>query len=112
MLPRDERILEHILDYCDDVQDTLDLIEGSFDRFALDKRSQYSIAFSILQIGELVGKLSDELKASTQEEIDWPAVKGMRNIIVHKYGDVRLSIVWNVATNDLPLLRAFCEKQW
>ncbi len=36
MLPRDVRILEHILDYCDDVQDTLDLIEGSFDRFALD----------------------------------------------------------------------------
>ena len=110
MQPRDERILEHILDYCDDIQDAVDLIERSYDRFISDKQSQYSISFSIMQIGELVGKLSEELRASTKQEIDWPAVKGMRNIIVHDYGEVRLSVVWNVATLDIPPLKAFCEE--
>ena len=109
MQPRDEQILEHIVDYCEDIQDALDLIERSYDRFIADKQSQYSIAFSIMQIGELVGKLSETLKASTIQEIDWPAVKGMRNIIVHDYGVVRLSIVWNVANDDIPSLKAFCE---
>ena len=110
MQPRDDRILEHIADYCDDIQDAVDLIESSYERFISDKQSQYSIAFSIMQIGELVGKLSEELRASTKQEIDWPAVKGMRNIIVHDYGEVRLSVVWNVATLDIPPLKAFCEK--
>lgn len=110
MQPRDERILEHIVDYCEDVQDALSLIECSYEHFIGDKQSQYSIAFSIMQIGELVGKLSEELRLSTRQEIDWPAVKGMRNIIVHDYGEVRLSVVWNVATDDIPVLKAFCEK--
>ena len=109
MQPRDERILEHIVDYCDDIQEAVDLIERSYDRFIADKQSQYSIAFSIMQIGELVGKLSEELRASTKQEIDWPAVKGMRNIIVHDYGEVQLSVVWNVATLDIPPLKAICE---
>ena len=110
MQPRDERILEHIGDYCEDIQDAVDLVERSYDRFITDKHSQYSIAFSIMQIGELVGKLSEELRTSTKQEIDWPAVKGMRNIIVHDYGEVRLSIVWNVATLDIPPLKVFCER--
>ena len=110
MQQRDIGILEHIVDYCEDIQDSLELIERSHDRFILDKQSQYAIAFSILQIGELVGKLSDELKASTRESIDWTAVKGMRNIIVHDYGEVRLDVVWNTATGDIPSLKAFCEK--
>jgi len=86
-----------------------DLIGCSYDRFIHDRQSQYAIAFSIMQIGELVGKLSEELRNSTQQEIDWPAVKGMRNIIVHDYGEVRLSVVWNVAVEDIPVLKAFCE---
>lgn len=111
MQPRDERILEHIVDYCEDIQDALNMIDSSYDRFVADKQSQYSIAFSIMQIGELVGKLSEELRISTKQEIDWPAVKGMRNIIVHDYGEVRLSVVWNVATLDVPILKTFCEER-
>lgn len=40
MQPRDERILEHIVDYCEDVQDALSLIECSYevknDRFCIN----------------------------------------------------------------------------
>ena len=110
MQPHDLRILEHIADYCDDIQDALKRVEQSYDRFTADRPMQYMMAFSILQIGELVGKLSDEIRSSKIHEIDWPAVKRMRNIIVHNYGEIRFSILWNVATEDIPLLKAFCEK--
>ena len=35
----------------------------------------------------------------------------MRNIIVHDYGEIRLQVVWDVATCDIPVLKAFCLRQ-
>ena len=75
--------LEHIVDYCEDIEDALARMNHSYEDFLADKMAQYAVAFSILQIGELVSKLSEELRTSTHSEIDWPAVKGMRNIIAH-----------------------------
>jgi len=49
----------------------------------------------ILQIGELAGKLSDELRADTAGEIDWAAIRGLRNIVAHAYGSVRLRALWD-----------------
>ena len=109
MQPRDGQRLEHIADYCDDIRDALDSLDNAFAAFSADKKAQYAVAFSLLQIGELVGKLSDELKDGTKEEIDWPAIKSLRNIIAHDYGAIRLSILWNIASEDIPALRAFCE---
>ena len=34
----------------------------------------------------------------------WKQVNGMRNYIVHEYFQVDNNIVWDVITNDLPLL--------
>lgn len=111
MPPRDTQRLEHVLDYCEDISDMLSTISFSKEAFFRNKQIQYSIAFSILQIGELVGRLSDELRERTKQEIDWRAIKGMRNIIVHDYGEIRLQVVWDVATCDIPVLKAFCLRQ-
>ncbi len=72
---------------------------------------QHSISFCILQIGELVGKLSDELRSTTISEINWTAIRGIRNIVVHDYGNIDQEEVWIAATRDTPVLRAFCEGQ-
>ena len=109
MQPRDIPLLEHILDYCEDIHDVMVSLEGDYDRFIADRKAQYAIAFSILQIGELVNKLSEELRNHTTEEITWSAIKGMRNIIAHDYGMIRLNVVWNTAMEDVPVLRSFCE---
>ncbi len=37
-------------------------------------------------------------------EIPWRAIKGMRNRIVHEYGDVEISIVYETVVSDLPVL--------
>lgn len=111
MQRRDYQCLEHIADYCEDIADTLARIDGSQETFDHDTMVQYSVAFCILQIGELVGRLSSELRADTAGEIRWSEIKGMRNIVVHDYGEVKLSVVWEVANNDIPILKDFCERK-
>ena len=42
--------------------------------------------------------------------IPWQSIKGMRNRIVHEYGDVELNIVYQTITEDIPEIRDLLEK--
>lgn len=60
-----------------------------------------SIMFRIIQISENNGKLTDEFKAA-HTEVPWLAVKGMRNRIVHDYGYVDLTVVYDTVIHGIP----------
>ena len=111
MQSRDQQIFDHMFDYCEDIEDILKKVNNDPEIFLADKTAQYALAFSILQIGELVSKLSDDLKYETKGIIDWRSIKGMRNIIAHDYGEINLDLVWDVASTDIPALKKFCEEQ-
>lgn len=111
MQSRDKQRLEKIQEYCEDIQGTVSRFGADFDIFQREIDFQKSISFSILQIGELVGGLSEEFRTATQDRIPWKKIKGMRNIVAHDYGDIDLSIVWDVAMKGTPDLQAFCEEQ-
>ncbi len=72
---------------------------------------QRSIAFSILQIGELGGSLSEAYRKETCNRIQWGPIKGMRNMVAHSYGSMSREIIWETATMDIPVLLNFCEEQ-
>lgn len=107
MLSRDLQRILKIRDCCLGIQDTIARFGNSPDGFLLDSDYQQSIAFSILQIGELTGGLSEEYRSSTKEQIQWPHIKGVRNIIVHDYGKIQLDRVWDIATRIFPSSRLF-----
>ncbi len=54
--------------------------------------------------GEACRGLSDELR-TRHPEIPWPAIIGMRNILVHDYFGLNLDEVWAAVERDLPVLR-------
>lgn len=60
-----------------------------------------SIMFRIIQISENGGKLTDKFKAA-HTEVPWLAVKGMRNRIVHDYGYVDLTVVYDTVIHGIP----------
>ena len=62
-----------------------------------------SIMFRLIQLSENSNKLSEKFKTQ-HNSVPWRAIKGMRNKIVHEYGDVDLSVVYNTVKNDIPYL--------
>ena len=111
MLSPDLQRLEHIRDYCDEIQRTIARYGASFDVFDRDPDYQRSISFCILQIGELCGRLSPEFREATADRIQWGPIKSMRNLVAHSYGSMSRDIIWETAVTDIPVLRAFCAEQ-
>lgn len=62
-----------------------------------------SMLFRMIQISENAKRLSDEYKA-VHGNIPWNALSGLRNRIVHDYGNVDLDVVYETLKNDLPEL--------
>ncbi|MBE7061334.1 MAG: DUF86 domain-containing protein [Clostridiales bacterium] len=62
-----------------------------------------SIMFRLVQIAENGEKLTTDFK-DEHKEIKWKAIKGMRNRIVHDYGFIDMTIVYDTITNSIPEL--------
>ena len=67
-----------------------------------------SMLFRMIQISENAKKLSDEYKKA-HSYIPWSALVGLRNRIVHDYGNVDLNIVYETLKNDMPELLGMLE---
>ena len=68
-----------------------------------------SMLFRMIQISENARKLSEEYKQG-RGNIPWNALYGLRNRIVHDYGNVDLNVVYETLKNDiLELLERMAE---
>lgn len=72
-----------------------------------------SICMQFIAIGECLKGLDKVTKGkllSTYPEIDWKNVKGLRDIIAHRYFEVDADQIWWIIENELqPLKMAICE---
>lgn len=69
---------------------------------------QDACCMCVVQIGELVSQLSDEVKAQNRS-IPWRIIKDTRNFYVHAYGSIDISSVWNTLVQDIPALQIACR---
>lgn len=106
---RDEIVLKKIIQYADEIGQTIFRFKLTQDSFAEDFVARNAISMCILQIGELVGKLTDSFKAEN-DEMPWREIKAMRNIAAHNYGEIDIDILWETATCDIPNLKKYCQK--
>ena len=111
MMSPDLQRIKHIRDYCIAIQHTIERYGNTFEQYAADADYQRSIAFSILQIGELSGSLSEEYKKQTSNRMPWKHIKGMRNLFAHSYGTMDHSMIWETASQDIPDLLQFCNEE-
>lgn len=66
---------------------------------------------NLLQIGELAGRLSDDYVQRTKAQMDWRAIKNMRNMFAHDYGSMDIERIWETVTEDIPVLADYCKQE-
>ncbi len=104
-------ILKHIIRYCNNIEALIGRFGNDFSKFKTDLAYRDSVSMNILQIGELTAHLSEEYRNSTKDHIPWRAIKSMRNLFAHSYGNMNFEIIWSTATENIPQLKAFCSDQ-
>ncbi len=95
---KDRQIILAILNYIDNINRTHTLFTNRKEVFLENNDYQYSIAFALLQIGELVGKMDLEIN-------DKPKIKSLRNRIVHGYGSIDKDLLWEISHQNIKDLR-------
>lgn len=109
MPDRDFSVIDHIRKYCEEIIKELNSINSDKTRYLQSTVYKNSLALCVLQIGELVNILSEDFKGK-HPDIDWRAIKAMRNIVAHKYGEFDFDILWETVTESIPELHDFCVK--
>lgn len=97
----DSFFIKKMIDDIDYIASILKDVE--IDVFSSNQMMSDSTVFRLIQISENIRQISDGLKSTV--DYDWFKVSGMRNRLVHDYGNVDFGIVFNTAKNNLPELR-------
>ena len=101
MRDKDKIIIEKMIRYCND--STKYIKDIDFETFNHNELYLTFSMFSLLQFGELVSVLSDEVKLK-YDDMPWNAIKSIRNRIVHGYDGVQYRNIWDTLVNDIPNL--------
>lgn len=108
---RDNDQLGIIVRYCERLALSLDRFGDSYERFKEDVPFQDSCSLCLIQIGEAVGRLSDEFKAQFPQ-IEWHRIYGMRCHLAHGYEMFDAEIAWDAIKNEVPALESFCRERY
>nr|WP_242042157.1 HepT-like ribonuclease domain-containing protein [Leptolyngbya sp. FACHB-541] len=74
--------------------------ELTFEEFQEDRKTVRAVLYNLAIIGEAVRSIPPEIE-DLQPEIPWLDVRGIRNIVIHEYFQVNLSIIWQTIQADL-----------
>lgn len=108
LLQSDLDILCHILRYCERIENIIERFGSEEEVFKSDIAYRDAVSMNLLQIGELAGHLSEDYRSQPIKAMNWSAVRGMRNLFAHDYGNMDEHVIWNTAVESVPDLKGFC----
>ena len=95
--------------YLDDILESIRKIEKytsgfSYKEFSENELVVDGITRNLEVIGEAVKSLSADSKKA-HSAIEWKKIAGLRDILIHEYSGVNLTIIWDVVLNKIPELK-------
>jgi uncharacterized protein with HEPN domain len=60
-------------------------------------------------VGEAVRSIDPDFR-NKHPSVPWRLIAGMRNILIHDYGNINLEIVWSAVANNVPSLKGEIQK--
>jgi len=94
--------LQHIIESIEAIEDYVNGVSKK--EFRQDQEKQDAIVRRIEIIGEAARNLPIDFRKK-HPQVDWRAMAGMRDVVVHEYFGIDLNIVWNTVIQDLPRLK-------
>ena len=101
-------ILLCIIEHIENIFNAQKRFGNDYQIFISDKDYFNSVCMCLLQIGELANHLTPEFKY-TYSDIPWKIIVGLRNVVVHGYGQLDTEIIWATVTDDIPELHKKCK---
>ncbi|MBA7598548.1 hypothetical protein ES703_05566 [subsurface metagenome] len=103
-MPKEKNVkifLQDVLEASEKV--TIYTKDMSFEEFTRDEKTKDAVLRNLEVIGEAVKNIPEDFKKK-HEEVNWRAITGMRNKLIHEYFGVSHEIVWETVRNDIPAL--------
>lgn len=107
---KDKLHLENIANFCENIGGAIAELKITRESFEKSSSQKAVLAFFVEHIGEEANKLSAKF-INDNPEIEWKAVIGFRNRIVHAYVGIDPDVLWDTIRNDIPELHEFCVKK-
>jgi uncharacterized protein with HEPN domain len=98
---RDYQLLKKI---ADEILIAEAILDGVMEEdFLGDEKLKRAVSMTLINIGELVKNLSNEVKLK-DKSIPWREISGLRDLAAHKYQTLRMEDVYLTASKELPTL--------
>ena len=104
---KDDRLyLHHMLERCRRIAR---FVGTGRDAFMASEEQQDAVIRNVEVIGEAAKRVSPDVR-SRLAALDWKAMCGMRDVLIHDYIEVDLDEVRNVASSRIPELQVALER--
>lgn len=104
---KDEKNLQRMLDLIDKIERHCSKM--SYEEFEKDEVISDFCVFNLSQLGEVSHRISEDC-VCRHPELMWNELYGLRNRLVHDYEGTNYVLVWEIVSEDLPMLRKRIEE--
>jgi len=101
----EERALAYLVDMLSCCNDIIEFTSGvTFETFEYDRMRRLATERQLETLGEAANHVSNSTQ-NLLEVIAWPKIVGLRNKLVHDYGEVLAERVWRITKKSIPQLQ-------
>ncbi len=98
--------LQHILDAIMEIENYTNGVD--METFTSNSMMFNATLRQLEIIGEASSRLSEQFRLDNND-IPWPRIIGLRNLVIHEYFGIDDITIWNIVTNDVPVLKKQIE---
>ncbi len=105
----EERDVAYLWDMRAAARTVRELVAGmNVEAFLADRRTQLAVERGLELVGEAARRVSMPLR-DAHPELPWRTIVGLRNVLIHDYGEIDEARVFAVAARDIPDLPSRLE---